>query len=226
MNIFCRKGAKAQKGKRHSMYHVGIAGPIGSGKSFLARYIKARSDVDVAIVPFALHLKTLCAIQLVKDPAEQAKQLREYLHFLGCDNEAVFASVLYAFYEYPAQEGEKNRKLLQVVGTDIMRAWNPNIWVTSAFNYARKIYAPYEVIIHDDVRFLNEAQSVNMLVELTGATYTVDHASELAEWKKTLQADFTVKKDFRDASWLVDAIGDAARAHNKKEHERIMRMQD
>ncbi len=132
--------------------YIGIAGPMGSGKTTTARMIcKSLSGIKLPmIIPFAYPLKKV---------AED----------LGWDG----------------VKDERGRKLLQQVGTEVGRAYDPELWVTKWAETLGDItrFVPDEVksifsqdggpvvVIADDVRFQNEADFIRhnagMLIHIT-----------------------------------------------------------
>ena len=83
-------------------------------------------------------------------------------------------------FGWDGQRDERGRRLLQVLGTEAGRAYNPEIWLDAWRAAAARAPA---VCIADDVRFLNEAtyfRRVGVLVHVTGrAAYSGTHASEV-----------------------------------------------
>lgn len=55
---------------------------------------------------------------------------------------------------------EKGRKLLQVIGTDCGRMYNPNIWIERLVEEVGQSNADTQVVIIDDVRFTNEVDFI------------------------------------------------------------------
>ncbi len=74
----------------------------------------------------------------------------------------------------------RGRRLLQVVGTDAGRAYNPNIWVEK-WTYAA-LHSSYRTkcIIADDVRFENECEAVR---SLGGVVWRIDRPDTIATGK-------------------------------------------
>ena len=56
---------------------------------------------------------------------------------------------------------EKGRKLLQLIGTDCGRAYNPNIWIDKMREQLKEHEPFAEVVTIDDLRFDNEADLVH-----------------------------------------------------------------
>lgn len=80
--------------------------------------------------------------------------------------------------------GNKPRELLQTVGTDVIRAYDPDVWV----NYVVRQLVEEKDYVVDDCRFLNEAQILRdngfVIVRIDGPQrtpmvgQTSQHASE------------------------------------------------
>jgi len=59
-------------------------------------------------------------------------------------------------FGWDGKKDKKGRRLLQVVGTDAGRAYNPNIWAEMAYNDNVFDTVPPNILIFDDWRFPNE----------------------------------------------------------------------
>lgn len=71
---------------------------------------------------------------------------------------------IYKYLDLPYEPGKlKDRRLLQVLGTDWGRNYDSNIWVNAWEKEVRKAYDAGWNVITDDCRFLNEAEKVNSL---------------------------------------------------------------
>lgn len=91
-------------------------------------------------------------------------------------------------FGWDGEKDQRGRRLLQVVGTDAGRAYNPRIWVdkwanrvTEIRRFAQKRFA----VIADDCRFPNEAEIIHSLggtvIQIDRSDHTpemADHASE------------------------------------------------
>jgi len=82
---------------------------------------------------------------------------------------------------------EKGRRLLQLIGTDVGRSYNPNIWVDMWKSKVRILLSTETSILVDDVRFQNEVDAIR---ELGGVVFRFrciereakyDHISETPE---------------------------------------------
>lgn len=72
-------------------------------------------------------------------------------------------------FGWDGQKDERGRRLLQVLGTDAGRTYNPNIWVDkwveSVSDWARLRERP-SLVLADDVRFDNEARTISRLPQV------------------------------------------------------------
>ena len=95
---------------------------------------------------------------------------------------------------WDGQKDERGRRLLQMIGTEIGRAYDPDIWVDK---WTAKVLARWldhvPLIIADDVRFQNEVDRIRKLggkvirLKCPGRELKLDHASEKPE---SLDVDF------------------------------------
>lgn len=135
---------------------IGLAGPIGVGKTTTARTIQ-RMVPDSVILSFAFPVKHIA---------------RE-------------------FFGWKGEKDERGRKLLQMLGTDVGRAFDPDIWVRHMLKEISDLRElepePPPLILIDDVRFDNEAAALRCedlkgkVVQLYGRgaiLMTDDHVSE------------------------------------------------
>jgi len=101
-------------------------------------------------------------------------------------------------FGWDGQKDERGRRLLQVVGTDAGRAYDPDIWVRIWEKEAVKSLEFGMSVIADDVRFQNEVDAIHRLggtvIRLISKTRGVrlDHASEQPD---DLQVDWNVMGD-------------------------------
>lgn len=147
---------------------LGIAGRKQSGKTTLAKALEERGWVRIS---FADEVKELA---LVLDPwvashyAIPPDRLSDVVHETGWDS---------AKREYP-----EVRRILQVVGTEIGRAIDPQIWVNKLANRIYRLPADAKVVI-DDVRFINECNFIRhtlggFVVRLADGDQDDSHQSE------------------------------------------------
>ena len=143
------------------MILLGIAGPKGVGKTTFKNTLLDKLPDSISI-PLAAPLKNCC--KAIFPDLDLDNKEDPYLHrdFLG-------------------QEFASARKILQIVGTDIFRAYKKNIWLDIHALFVKN--QKCKVVIVDDVRFDNEATYIRnngFLVHLkrNGVNYTNEHTSE------------------------------------------------
>lgn len=115
-------------------YVLGICGHAGAGKDMVADYLV--KELGFVRLAFALPIKQMAS---------------EYFFVNGDDLER-------------SDKPERVRKLLQMLGTEVGRAYDPDIWVEHM--HVNILNAPFNKIVITDVRFPNEAE---MLVKEFGA---------------------------------------------------------
>lgn len=155
-------------------------------------------------------------------------EMYNYLKNIMQDRDSVFKLIdgcSRGFEAFPSVEGEKNRKLLQYIGTEVGRAVDPDIWIKQAYEHQIK-NSDAQIFITDDLRFLNERDAVTYGIHIGTHTkmakaafmanrqqfsnaYTNDnHASEA--YLKTLEerANIIVDCGFsrQDVDDLVDSL--------------------
>lgn len=212
--------------------HIGISGPIASGKSTLGKDMKAVFELlgtPTRIVPFAEDLKWMASLY---GSTEVIPQLRTYFMKLGY-NELVamhgIAEVLNAFMLYPPVDGVKPRRLFQYIGTEAGRyTVDEDLWITAV---QQKIDESTEThFISDDLRFANEALSVDFHVRISvlggvaterayearKALYPAEYffSDHESEQEQLPTADYTIRTDFTtvDVIDLVKTINHKVRS--------------
>lgn len=145
---------------------VGIAGPAGVGKSYLANWL-------------ADHFR--CEVHSFATPVKKLASYQTHPNDLWKDIE--LASIPYRFREkiyydlplFPKIQG-KNRKLLQHIG-QAGRNFDPDVWVKYAVHQL-----PSGIVIFDDLRYSNETLIMDYIIEIDGV-YSYEHESEMADWR-------------------------------------------
>lgn len=177
--------------------HIGIGGAIGSGKSYLGKQLEQVLP-KAKVISFATALKDICSLQVADMEREQKYwELWYKIEHYGHSIPGLMAHfVLEAFERYPFPTGqEKNRVLLQYVAHDIFRRTNPDFWINSTRIIEQEITSPLQYVIHDDLRYDNEARYVDIIIEITGKEFSGDHPSEHKLWK-IREPDFTIPHMF------------------------------
>lgn len=73
------------------------------------------------------------------------------------------------YFDWDGQKDEKGRRLLQYVGTDVVRGWDANFWVDFVVTMLRFFRDRWEYVVIPDARFPNE------ISELRNAGFDVTH---------------------------------------------------
>ena len=184
------------------MIVVGLSGPIGVGKSYIAKQL-SQYIPQSAIRSFARPLKELVTSVLfnkgydesldsykrsyapasvnIDDIVTKLDRHLEDLNLPVLTPEEV--SLLSERFEKCETEGHLYRVALQLIGTEIFRKRNPNYWRDHMRDFMDAVDGFIDVLIIDDVRFPNEAQlvkSCGLLFFLTrqGVSVSSDHESE------------------------------------------------
>lgn len=137
---------------------IGISGKIASGKTTIRNHLE--SKYGFVGVSFADPMKAL-------EKIHNSYPENEWLTNIGYITTAVtinfrqaeeLKKLLYkCFVSNPVMAGQKNRKLLQEIGTEVGRKFNERIWIDFALKRAR--FNNRTVI--DDVRFKNELEALS-----------------------------------------------------------------
>ena len=187
---------------------LGLAGPIGAGKTTLA---EALAQCGFVRVPFA---------QALRDEVLQKFPRTLRAHLLSRDERLVFLTDQeWADRVAQAVWGKADpffRAILQEFGTDVRRADDPDYWVK---RWTERVLA-LDRAVADDMRFPNECRAVRDLggwlvrVERPGCLGRESHESERAldgwaDW------DWIVKNDGDEADLAAEAgrLVSAMKAH-------------
>ena len=162
---------------------VGLTGYAGSGKSTVANYlVEGHGYTRLSFAgPLKKMLRTLDPI--IGEQYGEAVRLSEVLAVYAGDENGVKQTPVW---------GDEYRRLLQVLGTDCIRAVDPDFWVKAAVAQMTDEDGLY---VFDDVRFPNEAQVIKDLnkwglwnVQRSGYEAVNGHTSEqwagkMDEWQ-------------------------------------------
>lgn len=158
------------------MQVIGLTGYAGAGKSTVADYlVEAHGFTRLSFAaPLKKMLRTLDPY-IVPSPVagfgdDQPLRLSDLLSVMT-ENEIKAGSA-----------GDEYRRLLQVLGTDCIRAVDENFWVNAAI---KQMSDPDGKYVFDDVRFPNEATAIYMVsplglwhIERPGFSAVNGHISE------------------------------------------------
>jgi hypothetical protein len=144
----------------------------GSGKTTFSNFLIQGfgRECGVGVLSFASPLKAMVATLLRKIPDLSEKDIFEYLH----DKKEEVIPIL----------GCSVRRLLQTLGTEWGRqVINPYIWINLLEREVERLKNNLDVIIIDDMRFLNEFNAVRKMGGKTiyldrKINYETDHVSE------------------------------------------------
>lgn len=153
---------------------IGLTGFAGAGKSTVAQYLVEQHGFTR--LSFAAPLKKMLRTldpYLGFDTRYSAKPVRlSKLLAFGMDENQIKASAF----------GGEYRRLLQVLGTDCIRAVDDSFWVRAALS---QITEADDKVVFDDVRFPNEAKVIHNFndwglwnVQREGYAAVNGHASE------------------------------------------------
>lgn len=171
---------------------LGISGPIASGKSTLATLLFMNIKGKVAVIPFAKALKDLVYnVQLrLIDPKNGMPSNRSlhYEHAVQYVYDFLTKHDRFVSIGGASHASEQivdtiarvkdYRAVLQIVGTDIVRAQiRPEFWV----NIVRRQLPLYDVVISDDVRFMNEAYAVHTHIRIDVSNEREKYAERLKQ---------------------------------------------
>jgi len=97
-----------------------------------------------------------------------AQAIRTYVRGIGLPCEIVsFAApvkrIARDIFGWDGLKDSRGRRLLQVIGTDAGRAYNPDIWIDHWKRHVASNYRYGTVIVADDVRFENEAALIRRM---------------------------------------------------------------
>jgi hypothetical protein len=110
-------------------------------------------------------------------------------------------------FGWDGNKDDRGRKLLQIIGTDAGRAYNPDIWVNAMKEKIAEA-GPGQTIVIDDLRFNNEAELVKglggIIILIKRDGYTSDgHASEKGIDRKYVDITINCSGTVEDLQKLV-----------------------
>lgn len=154
---------------------IGIFGPIGSGKSTLAQALDLgfkERGISSGIIPIATGVKNL-SNSLLSIETTLERNVYAYFYFaiyLGFPDDvsrkaAAMAAEFTEKFSAQHQMG-KPRQLYQYIGTEVGRnILSHDIWMDIVERERQR--KKYSMSISDDVRFDNEAESMDFLIQIS-----------------------------------------------------------
>lgn len=152
--------------KRYNL--IGFAGRARSGKTTLCKFL--RKEKNAKIVTIASYLKKLCCEILSMDMYTllEYKDNNTELNFAFNDtaykvlNDKTGISLDTLHQELDNVIIHTVREMLQVIGTNVIRKYNPD-WHVNQMKEEILSYDENTMVVIDDVRFPNERQTIEML---------------------------------------------------------------
>ncbi len=147
---------------------LGIAGRKGTGKTTLAKALEEQGWIRLAFADPVKELAlTLDPWVITSDEDGDRWRLSEEVAAWGWDI---------------AKQNDEVRRILQVVGTELGRAFDTNIWINKMAERVYRLPSDAKVVI-DDVRFINECNWIRhamhgKVVRLNGKPSGDGHQSE------------------------------------------------
>lgn len=132
-------------------------------------------------------------------------------------------------FGWDGNKDEKGRKFLQMLGTEIGRAYNPNYWVDRWIEETTTALAEtetgfglgrfekiYDIIVADDCRFDNEAECIRKMdgyiIQIIGRAYNLGNNSNHAS-ERGISPEF-ITHTIDNSTTLEDLEGDILRLIN------------
>ncbi len=148
---------------------VAFAGKKRAGKT------TAANMTDLPVMSFATPLKELCDA-LLSEKGNLYHEVSKWCcrHDLHPDLEKRIQAVVPDLYygNFLVEDDTKPRRLYQYIGTDICRAYDPEIWVKLL---RKKLTADIAI---DDLRFPNESKVADFTIYILGGESGDNHPSE------------------------------------------------
>lgn len=148
-------------------FWIGISGPIAAGKTTLAKALVDRCVLPAKLVSFSSGLKLL--VHTVSDNRDKPKDLLIQMVYLFLSTYTkkegtIFLVELANHIVDTILDDDLNlRQLYQYIGTDVIRdRLDSSFWI----NYVQSVNGDNLVWITDDVRFDNEAASLNFHISI------------------------------------------------------------
>lgn len=147
---------------------IAFAGRKRSGKTELSNFLK--EEYNAVIITIASYLKELCA-ELLSCNMNKLLQMKDDGTVFEYKLNKKWLHILHNKTNIPKDVIEKElgnviftdvRQMLQVIGTDLIRKYNPNWHVEQMVNEI-KSYGDTRLITIDDVRFPNEKEAIEQL---------------------------------------------------------------
>lgn len=179
---------------------IAFAGRKRSGKTELSNFLK--EEYDAVVITIASYLKELCANILSCDMNELLRMKDDGTIFEYNLNKKCL-NILHDKTKISKDVIEKEignvtftnvRQMLQVIGTDLIRKYNPNWHVEQMINEI-KSYNGTRLITIDDVRFPNEKEAIE---QLGGEVFFIIRTSNCLDVSNHISERSLTWKEFDD----------------------------
>ena len=103
------------------------------------------------------HGKDTCA-QFIKEELERMDKRILIIHYAD-----YLKFILKQYFGWDGEKNEEGRKLLQIVGTDLIRARQPDFWVDIVAKFLLVTHDQWDYVLIPDTRFPNEITKMKMM---------------------------------------------------------------
>lgn len=186
---------------------IAFAGRKRSGKTELSKFLK--DEYGAIVITIASYLKELCANILNCDINTLLQMKDDGTTFRKKVGKRVI-KLIHLKTNIPLGIIEKEigsitftnvRQMLQVIGTDLIRKYNPNWHVEQMINEI-KTYNKTQLIAIDDVRFPNEKQAIE---EMGGKVFFIIRTSNCLDVSNHLSETSLMWNDFDDKNIIINS---------------------
>ena len=144
---------------------IGFAGRKRSGKTEICKYLK--NEENAIIITIANYLKRLCC-DLLNVELDELNDLKNNNKNINLKYDKRFYNLIHKQTSIPINDIEDTlkdikitnvREMLQIIGTDLIRKFNPTWHVDNMINDINS-FSDDKLIVIDDVRFKNEVDAI------------------------------------------------------------------
>lgn len=199
---------------------IGIAGAAGSGKTTAASYLVDKYGFE--ILGFATPLYFLGEIHNFPEAEWHSRvygwtlDRLQPLGYTDAERWRFVYDTLDVMDSTPVVEG-KNRTLLQLLGTEVGRGLDENLW-TKIFEYRVEKLGPDAKIINDNLRFPNELESLNRLdfttlyidvpLEVRAARYEQEYGKPMSAEQLSHSSEAHLEYIRQNSDYVFENTGD------------------
>lgn len=185
---------------------IAFAGRKRSGKTELSNFLK--DEYGAVVITIASYLKELCASILSCDMNHLLKikddgttfEMKVDDRWVNLLSEKTNIPKNLVWKEIGDITFTNVRQMLQVIGTDLIRKYNPN-WHVEQMIKEIKSYGDNKLITIDDVRFLNEKQAIE---QLGGKVFFIIRTSNCLNVSNHISENSLHWYDFNDNDIIIN----------------------